>query len=113
MTAAEAKDVLQLKYEPTHFATFDTLQLEDLRIPNGLWDTQTFPNRSQLLFRSLAKAQQRRPSLTSQFRITPYSHSASHECGNQRGISRGCSLFVEQTEEKGVASIHYTELRMD
>jgi len=44
MTGAEAKDVLQLKYEPTQFATFDTLQfIDDARIPGGFWNKSPFP----------------------------------------------------------------------
>ena len=44
LSAAEAKSILQLKYEPTHFATFDTLQLvDDLKIPGGLWNTSPIP----------------------------------------------------------------------
>jgi hypothetical protein len=43
MTGAEAKSVLQLKYEPSRFATFDTLQLQDLQIPGGKWGTSPIP----------------------------------------------------------------------
>lgn len=52
LTGTEAKSVLQLKYEPSHFATFNTLQLvSDLKIPGGRWNaspllepiTSTFP----------------------------------------------------------------------
>lgn len=43
MSGAEAKSLLQLKYEPTHYATFDTLQLQDLKVPGGKWNTSPIP----------------------------------------------------------------------
>jgi hypothetical protein len=44
MTGAGAKSVLQLKYEPSHYATFDTLQMaNDLKIPGGRWNTSPLP----------------------------------------------------------------------
>jgi hypothetical protein len=43
MTGLQAQDILQLKYTPTHFATFDTLQLQDLAIPGERWNTSAVP----------------------------------------------------------------------
>jgi RHS repeat-associated protein len=44
LTGEQAKQLLQLSYVPSHFATFDTLQLtNDLTIPGGQWNTSTIP----------------------------------------------------------------------
>jgi hypothetical protein len=44
MSGAEAGDVLQLKYEPSHYAQFDTLQIiDDISIPGGKWNTSPIP----------------------------------------------------------------------
>ena len=40
MSGAGAKSILQLEREPSHYATFDTLQIiDDLSIPGGRWGT--------------------------------------------------------------------------
>jgi len=40
LSASETQSLLQLKYAPSHFGTFDTLQLiDDLSIPGGRWNT--------------------------------------------------------------------------
>ena len=43
MTGAQAQSVLQLKYEPSYFATFNTLQLENFQVPTGRWNTTSIP----------------------------------------------------------------------
>lgn len=44
LSKQEVKQLLQLPREPTHAATFDTLQLlDDLRIPTGRWNTLEVP----------------------------------------------------------------------
>jgi RHS repeat-associated protein len=44
MSGAEAKSVLQLKYEPSAYAAFDTLQIiDDLSIPGGNWNRSLIP----------------------------------------------------------------------
>ncbi len=42
MGGADAKSVLQLEREPSHYATFDTLQIiDDLSVPTGRWGTSS------------------------------------------------------------------------
>jgi hypothetical protein len=44
MSDSEAKGVLQLKNQPSHYATFDTLQIiDDLSIPGGQWGASPIP----------------------------------------------------------------------
>ena len=44
MSGSEAGSVLQIPYTPSHFATFDTLQIiDDLHIPGGEWGASSIP----------------------------------------------------------------------
>jgi len=44
LSSAEAQSFLQLKYPPSMFASFDTLQLmDDLTIPGGRWGASSIP----------------------------------------------------------------------
>jgi RHS repeat-associated protein len=44
MSGSEAGGVLQLKNQPSHYATFDTLQIiDDLSIPGGRWGASPIP----------------------------------------------------------------------
>ena len=51
LSGSQAQNVLQQKYTPSHYATFDTLQLVDgLSIPGAKWNTMSIPEPIDFIF---------------------------------------------------------------
>ena len=59
LTGAEAKNLLQLKYEPTHFGTFSTQPLlEELQIPVDAETHHRYPNQSRAHSLTMTKTEE-------------------------------------------------------